>query len=85
MNNMKNYRSKATIRILLDMLPDPAAIADEKGNFLTVNNAFQEKIGLNGKELVGTSILELNIVSPESKAIILENLKNRMHRAAVES
>ncbi|MGA2681578.1 MAG: PAS domain S-box protein [Candidatus Bathyarchaeia archaeon] len=85
MNNMKNYRSKATIRILLDMLPDPAAIADEKGNFLTVNNAFQEKIGLNGKELVGTSILELNIVSPESKAIILENLKNRTQGAAVES
>ena len=60
---MKNYRSRATARVLLNLSPDPAAIVDGKGNFLTVNDAFQERTGLSRKELVGTPILKLNIVT----------------------
>jgi PAS domain S-box-containing protein len=82
---MKNYRSKATVRVLLNLLSDPVALVDEKGNFLLVNDAFQEVTGLNGNELVGTPILKLNIVSPESKATLLENLKNRLQGAPVET
>jgi PAS domain S-box-containing protein len=83
--NMKNYRSKATVRILLNLLSDPAAIVDGKGNFLTVNDAFEEVTGQRRKELVGTPILRLNIVTPETKSVLLENLKNRLQGAHVES
>ncbi len=82
---MKNYRSRATPRFLFNLSPDPAAIVDGKGNFLTVNDAFQERTGLSRKALVGTHILKLNIVTPESKAVLSENLKNRMQGAPVES
>jgi PAS domain S-box-containing protein len=82
---MKNYRSRATVRVLLNLLSDPAAIVDGKGNFLTVNDAFEEVTGQRRKELVGTPLLRLNIVTPETKSVLLENLKNRLQGAPVES
>ncbi len=82
---MQNYRSRATVRVLLNLLSDPAAIVDGKGNLLTVNDAFEEVTGQRRKELVGTPLLGLNIVTPETKSVLLENLKNRLQGAPVES
>src|SRR5271157_5098116 len=82
--NKTKYRNRTTLRVLLNLLPDPAAIVDGKGNFLTVNNAFQERTGVSRKELVGTPILKLNIFTPESKAVFLENLKKRLRGTPVE-
>ena len=67
------------------MLSDPVAIVDGKGNLLTVNDAFEEVTGQRRKELVGTPLLKLNIVTPETKAVLLENLKKRLQGAPVES
>ena len=80
----KNYRSRGKARVLLNLLSDPAAIVDGKGDFLIVNDAFQEVTGLSRKELIGTPFFELNIVTAESKAVLLENLKKRMQGAPVE-
>jgi PAS domain S-box-containing protein len=74
---MQNYRSKAMVSVLLNLLSEPAAIVDEKGNFLTVNDAFEEVTGQRRKELVGTPLLGLNIVTPETKSVFLENLKKK--------
>ena len=82
---MKNYKSNTTTRFLFNLLPDPACIVDGKGNFLAVNDAFEERIGLNKKELVGTSMLKLNIISAERKAEIFEHLKNRLQSGHVDS
>jgi PAS domain S-box-containing protein len=59
---MKNYRSRATVRVLLNLLSDPAAIVDGKGNFLTVNDAFEEVTGQRRKELVGTPYLDSTLL-----------------------
>jgi PAS domain S-box-containing protein len=82
--NTKNYRSRGKARVLLNLLSDPAAIVDGKGDFLTVNDAFQEVTGLSRKELIGNPFFELNILSAESKAVLLENLKKRIQGAHVE-
>jgi PAS domain S-box-containing protein len=65
------------VSVLLNLLSEPAAIVDEKGNFLTVNDAFEEVTGQRRKELVGTPLLGLNIVTPETKSVFLENLKKK--------
>ena len=80
----KNYRSKGKARVLLNLLSDPAVIIDGKGNFLMVNDAFEDVTGLSWKELIGNPFLKLNILSAESKAVLLENLKKRMQGAPVK-
>jgi PAS domain S-box-containing protein len=66
------------------LLSDPAVIIDGKGNFLMVNDAFEDVTGLSWKELIGNPFLKLNILSAESKAVLLENLKKRMQGAPVK-
>ena len=80
----KNYRSRGKARVLLNLLSDPAAIVDEKGNFLIVNDAFLEVTGLSRKELIGDPFLKLDILSAESKVVLLENLEKRMQGAPVK-
>ena len=71
---MKNYRSRGKARVLLNSSYDGAAIIDGKGTFLAANDALEEVTGLNYKELVGTPLLKLNIITSESKMVILEIL-----------
>jgi PAS domain S-box-containing protein len=81
--NTKNYRSRGKAKVLLNLLSDPAAIVDGKGNFLTVNDAFEEVTGLSWKELIGNPFVKFNILTPESKTVLLENLKKRIQCAHV--
>jgi PAS domain S-box-containing protein len=81
--NTKNYRNSGKASVLLNLLSDPAAIVDEKGNFLTVNDMFEEATGLSWKELIGNSFFKLDITS-ENKAVLLENLRKRLQGTPVE-
>jgi PAS domain S-box-containing protein len=78
------YRSKGKARILLNLLSDPAVIVDGKGLFLMVNDVFEEVTGLKPLEIIGKNFLNMNIVTAESKALLLENLKKRMQGIPVE-
>jgi two-component system sensor kinase FixL len=82
--SMKHYRSSGKARVLLNLLNDIAVIVDVTGQFLMVNDVFEEVTGLSHKELIGTPFLKLNIVTEESKMVLLENLKKRMQGAPVE-
>src|SRR4030042_5435899 len=79
----KNYRNNGKARVLLNLLSDPAVIVDEKGLFLIVNDVFEEVTGLKRREIIGKPFFELNIVTAESKAVLLENLKKRMQGVPV--
>jgi len=76
---MKNYRNSEKANVLLDLLSDPALIVDEKGDFLSVNSAFEEVTGLSRKELIGSHFSKLNILTAEAKAALSEIQKKRMH------
>jgi PAS domain S-box-containing protein len=80
----KNYRSRGNAKVLLNLLSDPAVIIDGKGNFLMVNDAFEDVTGLSWKELIETPFFKINLLTPESKVVLLENLKKRMQGAPVE-
>jgi PAS domain S-box-containing protein len=82
--NTKNYRSRRKAKVLLNLLSDPAAIVDEKGNFLIVNDAFEEVTGLSRKELIESPFVKLNIFTAETKAVLLEHLKKRLQGTPVE-
>jgi PAS domain S-box-containing protein len=69
---------------LLNFIADPAVIVDEKGHLLLVNKALEEITGLSKKEVIGKAFLELNLLPPKSKEIILENLRKRMQGLPVE-
>jgi len=68
---------------LLNFIVDPAVIVDGKGRILLVNNAFEEITGL-GKNVIGKVFLEMDILTAESKPILLENLKKRMQGLPVQ-
>ena len=82
--NQKYYRNSEKATVSVNLLSDPAAIIDEKGNFLTVNGALEEVTGLSRKELIGNPFLKLNIFTAETKVVLLENLKKRLQGAPVE-
>ncbi|MGB9914394.1 MAG: PAS domain S-box protein [Candidatus Bathyarchaeales archaeon] len=69
---------------LLNFLADPTVIVDEKGNFLAVNDAAETLAGISKKDLLGKNFLELKILTPESKALLVENLKKRLQGLHIE-
>jgi len=83
MQNKPRESSENNFLALLNFIVDPAVIIDEKGHILLVNNAFESSTGL-GEEVTGKAFLEMSILSPESKAILLENLKKRMQGLPVQ-
>lgn len=83
MQNKPRESSENNFVALLNFIVDPAVIVDENGHILLVNNAFEGLTGL-GKEVTGKAFLELSILPPKSKAIMLENLKIRMQGLPVE-
>jgi PAS domain S-box-containing protein len=82
----KPHKSKEDINFitLLNFIVDPAVIVDENGLFLAVNHAFEETTGLNKKDLINKPFLEIENLPTESKALLLKNLKKRMHCVATE-
>ena len=62
---------------LLNFIADPVIIVDLSGNFLLMNNVFQEVTGFKNDEWIGKSSLETNILTLENKAVLIENLKKR--------
>ncbi|MBT0160567.1 PAS domain-containing sensor histidine kinase [Candidatus Bathyarchaeota archaeon A05DMB-2] len=69
---------------LLNFLADPTVIVDEKGVFLAVNDAVENLTGLSKKEFVGKNFLEIKNLTPETKAILAENLRKRMQSLHIE-
>jgi PAS domain S-box-containing protein len=76
----KNYKSiDGKAQVLLGLLSDPAVIIDQKGLFLIVNDDFGKVTGLKPEELIGKSFLNLDITDAKNKAVLLENLRKRLH------
>ena len=84
MRNKPRENDENSFMALLNFIVDPAVIVDEKGHLLLINNALKDLTGLSEKEVIGKAFLELNLLPPKSKAIILENLIKRMQSLPVE-
>ena len=84
MQNKPRESNENNFMALLNFIVDPAVIVGEKGCFLIVNDAFTNLTGLSKKELIGTALLDINILTAESKVILLKNLMKRMQDLPVE-
>jgi PAS domain S-box-containing protein len=84
MQNKTRQSAENNFIALLNFIADPVVIVYEKGLFLVVNNAFTDLTGLKEAELIGTSFLDLPILSAENKAMLFQNLEKRMDGANVE-
>jgi two-component system, sporulation sensor kinase A len=63
---------------LFNMLPDPVSIVDAKGNFLAVTSNVTAITGFKKEELIGTNFMDSDMIAPESKKIMANNLVKRM-------
>jgi PAS domain S-box-containing protein len=62
---------------LLNLIVDPVAVVDPKGNFLFINSAHEKEIGSSREEWIGKSFLSLPNFPTASKKLLMENLKKR--------
>jgi PAS domain S-box-containing protein len=83
MRNKPRKSNENAFMTILNLIVDPAVIVGEKGQILLVNNTFEDLTGLS-KEVIGKVFLEVDLLTPESKAILLKNLMKRMQGLPVE-
>ena len=84
MQSKPRRRAENNFITLLNFIADPAVIADEKGRFLVVNDAFIDLTELKEKELIGTAFFDLSVLSAETKPILMKNFAKRMKGEHVE-
>jgi PAS domain S-box-containing protein len=82
--NAKKHRSEKQARELLNLLSDIAVMVDEKGQFIVVNDVFEEVTGLSQTQLTGKPFSELNIGTTKDKTLLLKNLQRRIKGDTVE-
>jgi PAS domain S-box-containing protein len=82
--NAKKHRSEKQARELLNLLSDIAVMVDEKGQFIVVNDVFEEVTGLSPTQLTGKPFSELNIGTTKDKTLLLKNLQRRIKGDTVE-
>jgi PAS domain S-box-containing protein len=69
---------------LLNLIADPAVVVDEKGILLLVNTAFENYTGLKYAEVIGTSFINVQVLTTESKSMLIQNLRRRSQNLPVE-
>jgi PAS domain S-box-containing protein len=70
--------SQKHFQTLFNVTVDPVVIVDGQGTILEVTEKVEEITGFTRDELLGRKFLETNIVTEESKAILMENLEKRL-------
>jgi PAS domain S-box-containing protein len=75
--------SKSNLESFLDLIPEPAAIIDFKGNILAINSKIEKMIRFNRNELIGKNVFyvakQLNIsVSARTKGHLMKNITKRI-------
>jgi len=54
--------SEEKLKVIFESAPDAIYLIDLKGNYLDANNAAQEMLGYNKKDLIGKNLLKLNFL-----------------------
>ncbi|MDD1824121.1 PAS domain-containing protein [Photobacterium sp. ZSDE20] len=70
--NITNQQYLYTIGLRYKHCSNPSAVYDKDGNFVSVNKAFKNVFGLEGKEIIGKSLLRLEHNLTEHSDIINE-------------
>jgi len=74
----ESEESRRHFQSLFNLMADPVAIVDAKGNVLDTTSKVQEITGFKKEELVGKNFLKLKTFSAGTKATMIKNLAKRM-------
>jgi PAS domain S-box-containing protein len=70
--------SRKHFRSLFNLIADPVAIVDEKGQVLEITEKVEEVIGFKKEEVIGKNFLRIGFATAKTKAIMLKSLAKRM-------
>jgi PAS domain S-box-containing protein len=74
----KLENAETNFSLLFNLLPDPAVIINNLGNFLEVTDGVTKATGMSREEFLGTNFVNLPIITKKSKAKMITNLGKRM-------
>ncbi|MCW4004740.1 MAG: PAS domain S-box protein [Candidatus Bathyarchaeota archaeon] len=81
---MKSPKLEGKVRILLNLLSDPAMIIDHNGIIIMANDEFWKVTSLNRKDLIGKLFLTVDCLTEQSKKMMLENFTKRLSGSRVD-
>lgn len=81
---IKSPKIEGKVRVLLNLLSDPAMIVSHKGIIIMANDEFWKTTCLNRKDTVGKLFLTVDCLSEQSKKVMLENFTKRLSGNRVE-
>jgi PAS domain S-box-containing protein len=77
--------SERRLETVFHICPQPMTISRQSdGTFLDVNDAFLEMTGFTREEAIGKTSLELGLLSPENRAILIDWIVNMRSRHGLE-
>jgi PAS domain S-box-containing protein len=74
----ESEESRRHFQMLFDLMADPVAVVDGRGKILEVTQRVEEITGFKKEELVGKSLLKVNMFGAKTKAVMIKNLAKRM-------
>lgn len=80
MRNAREHLNEHTLLQVLDYLPDGVAVLDNQANYLAVNRAYEQLVGLKASEVVGRNVHDLiakGYISAPSLAQLIMQTKKR--------
>ncbi|MDI3522566.1 MAG: hypothetical protein PWP43_748, partial [Bacillota bacterium] len=93
MTAARGQLNKHSLLQILDYLPDGVAVLDSEANYLVVNRAYEQLVGIKGSEVIGHNTQELvakgYISAPSLAQLIIQTKKRtsimqRMQRTGKE-
>jgi PAS domain S-box-containing protein len=76
--------SETNFEALINLIADPTAVVDLNGNFILFNNAYTKTLGLEAKQWLGKSFLQVPNLTGASKKVLFENLKKTNNCEEIE-
>jgi PAS domain S-box-containing protein len=66
-----------SLRLLIDLVPDPLTLIDSNGKIAYVNEQLQKMCGYTKEQLLGKTPRDLGFISPDCHDLLERNAKNR--------
>ncbi len=82
-NKNKNNEHNDSLRVLIDLIPDPAIVIDSTRTIVAANSVLEKYSGYSKKELVGKSLAELSFIDEHYKQLIMEKMKKRFEKSNI--
>lgn len=74
----ESEESRKHFQMLFELMADPVAVVDGRGEILEVTQKVEEITGFKREELVGKNLMKVEMFGVKTKAVMIKNLAKRM-------